>query len=78
MAENLGALAVDLTPAQLERLDEISAIDLGFPREFLLTSRRATYGESLGKIRDHRAELEMPPELVRAARTDADAHAGGA
>lgn len=35
LRENLGALEVDLTPAQLARLDEVSAIDLGFPHAML-------------------------------------------
>lgn len=35
LRENLGSLEVDLTPAQLARLDEVSAIDLGFPHAML-------------------------------------------
>ena len=35
LEENLGALEVELTPAQLARLDEVSAIDLGFPHAML-------------------------------------------
>jgi aryl-alcohol dehydrogenase-like predicted oxidoreductase len=35
LRENLGALEVELTPYQLERLDEVSAIDLGFPHAML-------------------------------------------
>ncbi|ADB33148.1 aldo/keto reductase [Kribbella flavida DSM 17836] len=35
LQENLGALEVDLTPSQLTRLDEVSAIDLGFPHAML-------------------------------------------
>lgn len=35
LRENLGSLDVDLTPAQLARLDEVSAIDLGFPHAML-------------------------------------------
>ena len=31
LRENLGALEVELTAAQLARLDEVSAIDLGLP-----------------------------------------------
>lgn len=37
LRENLGSLEVDLTPAQLTRLDEVSAIDLGFPHAMLAT-----------------------------------------
>ena len=37
--DNLGALEVELSPAQQERLDQASAVDLGFPHE---TLRRLT------------------------------------
>jgi hypothetical protein len=36
MIDNLAALDVELSPAQLRRLDETSAIDLGFPHTFLV------------------------------------------
>jgi hypothetical protein len=35
LRDNLGALEVELDPAQRERLDVVSAIDLGFPHNFL-------------------------------------------
>ncbi|MEV2256018.1 aldo/keto reductase [Streptomyces sp. NPDC050147] len=35
LEDNLGALEVDFTAAQLARLDEVSAIELGFPHEML-------------------------------------------
>jgi aryl-alcohol dehydrogenase-like predicted oxidoreductase len=35
LEDNLGALGVDLTAGQLARLDEVSAIPLGFPHDFL-------------------------------------------
>jgi aryl-alcohol dehydrogenase-like predicted oxidoreductase len=35
--DNLAALAVNLTEDQLRRLDEVSAVSLGFPHEFLAT-----------------------------------------
>ncbi|MFE7932292.1 aldo/keto reductase [Streptomyces sp. NPDC057456] len=35
LQENLGTLDVDLTPSQKARLDEVSAIDLGFPHAML-------------------------------------------
>ncbi|MFQ5510700.1 MAG: aldo/keto reductase [Candidatus Krumholzibacteriia bacterium] len=35
LEDNLGALEVTLDPAQLERLDEVSRVDLGFPHNFL-------------------------------------------
>lgn len=35
LQDNLGALAVALDPAQLQRLDAISAVELGFPHDFM-------------------------------------------
>ncbi|MBC2877620.1 MULTISPECIES: aldo/keto reductase [Streptomyces] len=35
LEDNLGALEVDFTAAQLARLDEVSAVDLGFPHDML-------------------------------------------
>ena len=35
LQDNLGAMAVKLTPAQLQRLDTISAVALGFPHDFI-------------------------------------------
>lgn len=34
LEQNLGALNVQLSPEQLDRLDKVSAIDMGFPGEF--------------------------------------------
>jgi aryl-alcohol dehydrogenase-like predicted oxidoreductase len=47
LLDNLGALDVDLSPAQLARLDEISSIDLGFPHAMLASDhiRAQTRGE---------------------------------
>ncbi|AHH95745.1 aldo/keto reductase [Kutzneria viridogrisea] len=44
---NLGALEVDFTPAQLARLDEASAIDLGYPHDLLASDhiRAVTKGD---------------------------------
>jgi aryl-alcohol dehydrogenase-like predicted oxidoreductase len=35
LRDNLGALELELSAAQVERLDAVSAIDLGFPHNFL-------------------------------------------
>jgi aryl-alcohol dehydrogenase-like predicted oxidoreductase len=47
LQENLGALDVDLTPSQVARLDEVSAIDLGFPHAMLASDhiRAQTRGD---------------------------------
>jgi aryl-alcohol dehydrogenase-like predicted oxidoreductase len=47
LEDNLGALEVGFTAAQLARLDEVSAIDLGFPHAMLASDhiRNVTAGE---------------------------------
>ena len=47
LGDNLGALEVDFTAAQLARLDEVSAIDLGFPHDLLASDhiRTVTAGD---------------------------------
>ncbi|WP_207946762.1 aldo/keto reductase [Actinomadura sp. 7K507] len=47
LEDNLGALQVDLTPSQLARLDEVSAIDLGNPHDLLASDhiRMVTSGD---------------------------------
>jgi aryl-alcohol dehydrogenase-like predicted oxidoreductase len=53
LEENLGALEVDLTADQLTRLNEVSAIDLGFPHRLLASDhiRTVTAGELKVKTR---------------------------
>lgn len=41
--DNLGALEIELAPAQLERLDQASAVELGFPHELLSQPRTRRY-----------------------------------
>jgi aryl-alcohol dehydrogenase-like predicted oxidoreductase len=47
LADNLGALDVEFTPAQLARLGEASAIELGFPHDMLASEamRKVTSGD---------------------------------
>jgi aryl-alcohol dehydrogenase-like predicted oxidoreductase len=47
LEDNLGALQVDLTPSQLARLGEVSAIDLGIPHGLLASDhiRTVTTGD---------------------------------
>jgi aryl-alcohol dehydrogenase-like predicted oxidoreductase len=47
LQENLGALQVDLSASQVARLDEVSAIDLGFPHSMLASDhiRTQTQGD---------------------------------
>ncbi|WP_013324314.1 aldo/keto reductase [Gloeothece verrucosa] len=50
--ENLGCLDFELSPEHLKRLDEVSAIELGFPHDFLKSSmvQDFAFGGALGKI----------------------------
>ncbi len=56
LEDNLGALQVALDPQHLARLDEASAVDLGFPHEFLEREhiRRLIYADTRDRIDDHR------------------------
>jgi aryl-alcohol dehydrogenase-like predicted oxidoreductase len=49
--ENLAALTVELTPNELDRLDEASRIELGFPHDFGAT--RLAYGNTRALIDNH-------------------------
>ena len=55
--ENLAAVDVTLSPDQEARLDEVSAIDMGFPHTFLSAMRRGdfVYGSRFKEIDNHRA-----------------------
>lgn len=52
LEDNLGCLTVELTPAQLGRLDDISRIELGFPHDFLTAdfTRAMVHGSVAGRI----------------------------
>ncbi len=56
LADNLGALAVSLTADQLARLEKTSAIELGFPHEFLASHnvRDLVFGGTYDQIDNHR------------------------
>jgi hypothetical protein len=49
LSDNLGALQIELTPGQLRRLDQASAIDLGFPHDLL--SQPRIRGHAFGQTR---------------------------
>ncbi|MFD8086051.1 aldo/keto reductase [Kitasatospora sp. NPDC059722] len=53
LEDNLGALEVDFTASQLARLDEASAIELGYPHDLLAGDRMrtATHGDLLVETR---------------------------
>ncbi|HUG65459.1 MAG TPA: aldo/keto reductase [Gaiellaceae bacterium] len=66
LRENLGALAVELSAANVERLSAVSEFRLGFPREFLESEhvRGLIFGETFELIDDPRAP--SPRETVPA------------
>lgn len=54
--DNLNSVKVKLSADQLKRLDEISAIELGFPHDFLnaKNTNDLLFGGTYEKIRNHR------------------------
>ena len=60
--DTLGALDVELTDAELNRLNEVSRIELGFPHDFGGT---LAYGEKFELIDDHRRLVEPAASRTR-------------
>jgi aryl-alcohol dehydrogenase-like predicted oxidoreductase len=56
LADNLACLEFTLDAAQMTRLDKVSAIDLGFPHDFLASGeiRNLVYGGTFEQIDNHR------------------------
>jgi aryl-alcohol dehydrogenase-like predicted oxidoreductase len=54
--DNLGCLDFELSPPQVERLDQASRIELGFPHDFLASTfvRQMVYAGMHGSIVNHR------------------------
>lgn len=52
--ENLTVLDVSLTAKQMEQLDSVSGIHLGYPHEYMCRTRSVTYGGMFEKIDRHR------------------------
>jgi len=54
--DNLGSLEINLSSEQVQRLDEVSKIELGFPHDFLMDPVRIDriYGGLYPRIVDHR------------------------
>jgi aryl-alcohol dehydrogenase-like predicted oxidoreductase len=57
LKDNLGCLNFELTGEQIERLNQASPIDLGFPHSFLGSThvRSLIFGETFGKMLEKRA-----------------------
>ena len=59
LEDNVGCLHVTLDDDALTRLNDISAVPLGFPHDFLATTRDATYGGTFDRI-DRRRDRGIP------------------
>jgi aryl-alcohol dehydrogenase-like predicted oxidoreductase len=55
LEDNLGALDVELSAAELERLDKVSRIELGFPND--VKDLAFAYGNTFGLVDNHRPPL---------------------
>lgn len=55
LQDNLGALSVTLPERALQRLDDASRIELGFPHDFLVQTRSIVFGDTWPLIDNHRA-----------------------
>jgi aryl-alcohol dehydrogenase-like predicted oxidoreductase len=68
LRENLGALEVELSPEQIERLDAVSDFRLGFPREFLESDhvRGLIFGDTFDLIDDPRVGRMRERSAVKA------------
>ena len=75
--DNLGALEIELSTEQLDRLHAVSAIDLGFPQAFIDGVRRTPFvlGDAHDRIDDHRAERSGLPFESSVAPTGDEAEA---
>ncbi len=55
LADNLAAVEIDLEPEELERLDEVSRVTLGFPGDF--GGAGLAYGDTFDHLEDHRKTI---------------------
>jgi aryl-alcohol dehydrogenase-like predicted oxidoreductase len=53
--DNLGAVDIALTPQELERLEKVSRIELGFPHDF--EGRAYAYGGTFDQVDNHRPAI---------------------
>lgn len=56
LMDNLGALDLELSAEELERLDEASRVPLGFPGSF--GGEVYAHGNTLGRVMDHRGTID--------------------
>lgn len=57
LEDNLGALDVELDDDQVASLERVSAVDLGFPHEFL--ARSMTRDVMFGDVKIHSGDLRI-------------------
>ena len=59
LKDNLGSLDVQLSPQQLEKLNEVSQIDLGFPHDFVVRpgAQKMIYGGMVNQIKGNKHQL---------------------
>jgi diketogulonate reductase-like aldo/keto reductase len=57
LRDNLGCVDVTLSPDQVARLDGASAIELGFPYDFIRGGRSSFLGEVTERVDDHRGTI---------------------
>jgi aryl-alcohol dehydrogenase-like predicted oxidoreductase len=61
LADNLAAAELRLDPDHRERLDRASAVELGFPHDFLRGARSIVYGERWRDVDDRRFTVRRAP-----------------
>lgn len=63
MEQNLGCLDVKLDDAQMERLEQVSAIELGSPHDFLRSPaiKQIVYGDDHQLVDDRRSTVRRAP-----------------
>jgi aryl-alcohol dehydrogenase-like predicted oxidoreductase len=69
--DSLGAVDVELSDEEVERLDEVSRIELGFPHDF--EGRTFAHGATFDLVDDHRGNVYTevgPPPMVTADAPD--------
>jgi hypothetical protein len=68
--DSLGAVDIELSEEERERLDQVSRIDLGFPHDF--EGRAFAHGVTFDLVDDHRGnvytEVGPPPAVTTADR----------
>jgi len=67
--ENLACLDLTLSPEQVQRLDEVSQISLGFPLDFLSGARSLVYGSMFETI-----DSQHRTPLLRAIANEQEQH----